>query len=97
VRVDQDVEELANGAGVPVWEWEVLLDVVAVPATIAFLDDVAGSRQVGHDRERGSVGDVEGASDVSEAGVGIVCDEQQHPSVVREEAPTRHRQMLTQK
>jgi diguanylate cyclase (GGDEF)-like protein len=90
--VQEQVEQLADGAlpadRVP--QDEVFLDLVAVPAAGAFLDDVAGGREVGDDPEGGALGDVHRGGKISQSSIGLGGDEQDRPSVSGEKAPVAH-------
>ena len=66
---------------------QVLIDAVAVAASVAFAFDVSGLDQVGEDALRGSLGDPDLLGDVAEPDVWRAGDADQHLCVVGEEAP----------
>ena len=88
----QEIQHLADGALADggFGEREVVLNDVAVAATVAFLHDVPGGREIGHDPVRAALGDVQRRRDVPQPYARIGRDAQQHPGVVRQEAPLRH-------
>ena len=58
------------------------LDVVAVAPTVAFLHEVAGLAEIGHDPERGSLGHAE-PRQVTQSSVWLIREQQHRPSVRR--------------
>ena len=75
---------------------EVRLDLVAVAAAVFLLDDVSGCGQVGDDAEGAALGDAYAGRDVAQPRARVVCDAQQHPGVVGQEAPARPIETSTQ-
>jgi hypothetical protein len=75
-RFDEEVEHLADralavrGSG----QRKVLLDLVAVPTTVTFFDDVSGGREIGDDAVRAAFGDAECGRDVTEPDPRVVRD-----------------------
>jgi hypothetical protein len=63
------------------------LDVVAVAPTVAFLHEVAGLAEIGHDPERGSLGHAEPRRQVTQSSVWLIREQQHRPSVRRQKAP----------
>ena len=64
--------------------------MVAVAASVALFDDVAGCSEVGDDPVGGPLGDIEGIGEIAQAGVGVVGDLQHRPGMVSQEAPVTH-------
>src|SRR4051812_5170534 len=69
----------------------MVLHLVTIPPTVALLDHVTGLREVGHHAECGALRDPDRRGDVAEADTRVARDAQQDSSMVRQEAPLRHR------
>ena len=95
-RVDEEIEELADGAFTtdPVAQWKVVLDLVPVASPFSLLDDVAGVGEIDHDPVGVPLGHAEGIGDVTQTCVGLGGDVQDRPGVVGEEAPVAHTRIL---
>jgi len=65
----------------------VLVDAVAVAASVALALDVSGLDEVGKDPLCGAFGDADLFGDVTEPGVWCAGDAEEHLGVVGEEAP----------
>jgi len=73
----------------------VVLNVVAVPATVFALDDVPGFGQVRDDARGAAFGDGEGGRNIAEPHVGITGDAEQRPTMVGQEVPCSHNGTLS--
>jgi len=92
----EEREYLTDGAFRTRWFWQrqVVLDLVAIASPIALLEHVAGVREIGDDPEGRALRDPECRRDVTQTNAGIARDAQQHPRVIRQEAPLRHVHIL---
>jgi AcrR family transcriptional regulator len=92
VRVDQELQHLTDRPLPPdgLSHRQVSLDLVAIPAAVPVLHDVAGLGQVRDDAVGGALGDAERGGDVAQAHAGVVGDAYQDLGMVGEEAPLRH-------
>src|SRR5580698_5144794 len=66
------------------------LDLVVVAAAVLALVEVARRGQVADDAEGAPLGDAQAGRDVAEPHPRVVREEQQHASVVTQEAPAAH-------
>src|SRR3954452_13269801 len=89
----EELEQLTDRAFFArrIGQWEVVLDLVPVAASVALFDHVPRFGQIGDDAERGALRDVERRRDLAQTDTGIARDAQQHPRVVGEEVPPWHR------
>src|ERR1017187_4770261 len=69
---------------------EMRLDLVAVPAALFLLDDVAGLSKVSDDSVSASLGNADAGRDVAQPHARVVCYAQQHPGVVGKKTPAVH-------
>src|SRR5712692_8573644 len=86
-----DGDLLAGGLG----QREVRLDLVAVAAAVFLLDHVVGLGQVGDDAVGAALGDAHAGRDVAQPHARVMCDAQQDPAVIGQEAPARHASKTT--
>ena len=72
----EEVEYVADGALTAgrFGQRQVMLNLVTVPASVAFFHDVAGVREVGEDAVRGAFCDAKTCRDISEADPGVMRD-----------------------
>ena len=74
----------------------MVLDLIAVAATVLLLDDVSGIGEVGDNGVRAAFGDVEARRDVAQAHLRIMDDAQEGSAIVGEETPLGHHRDYTQ-
>jgi SUF system for Fe-S cluster assembly SufBD-like protein len=74
---------------------EVGLDLVAVAAAVFLLDGIAGRGQVGDDAVGAALGDAHRGRDVAQPHARVICDAQQDPGVLGQEAPALHASKTT--
>jgi hypothetical protein len=90
----QDGQDVAYGEFLAgrVWQREMRLDLIAVAATVLFLNDITGRCKVRDDPVRPALGDADGICNVPQPRTRILGDQQQDPRMVGQETPTTHRQ-----
>jgi hypothetical protein len=76
-------------------QWQLLLNLIAIAATLSLLNDVARVGQIGDNGIGVSLRYAKVGGDVTEAYFGIAGDAQQSPPVVGEEAPVGHVEKLS--
>ena len=68
----------------------MLLDAVAVAATLFVFDHIAGADKVGDHVVGAALGDADHGGDVAQPHPRVMGDAQQCPGMVGEQAPTSH-------
>jgi hypothetical protein len=92
----EELEHLTDGAFLTrgFRQRQVVLHRVAIATPVPFLDHITRVGEVGDHSEDGALGDPERRRDVAETYTGVARDAQQHPGVIRQEAPLGHSWIL---
>src|SRR5918994_6748585 len=84
-EADQVANRVVTVEGVT--KWKLVVDVVAVAASVADFRQIAGSLELVHDLCRGSFRDADGGGDVAQAQGGLSGDALEHVRMVGHEPP----------
>src|SRR5215210_7484871 len=89
VAFREDGQQIAHllVSGKRIRQRQVRLDRVAVASPVARARDVAGRAQLVDDPVDGTLGDPDGLADVTQTDLGVMCDADQHLSVIGEKRP----------